>query len=160
MPYSVYGLPLHPLVVHVTVALIPALGITLLVAALVPRTRRYLRWPSAVAAVLAVPVVMVTMDAGDHLESQLPASAAIQNHANMADQLLPFVLALAVVAIVFLIFTSDRVRFSGVNVATWIVAGIAVILAAGSVVQVVRIGDSGATAAWEGVGNLPVRTGG
>ncbi|GDY29181.1 DUF2231 domain-containing protein [Gandjariella thermophila] len=157
MPYDVFGLPLHPLVVHLTVVLVPVTAVALLVAALVPGTRRALRWPVAAAAVLGVVSVYVTQQAGEVLERQLPESDLIRAHASMADPLLPISMGVAVVALALLVFTSPRVRPRGGNLVLVVIAVLGVAVSVASVVEVVRIGHSGADAAWHGVGDLPVR---
>jgi uncharacterized membrane protein len=159
MPFDVYGLPLHPLVVHLTVVLVPLTAVGLMVAAVVARTRRYLRWPVAVAAVVSVVSVYVSEQAGEHLERQLPESDLIRAHASMADPLLPISLVVAVIAVALLVFSSQRVRPRGGNLILIVLAVAGLVASAASVVEVVRIGHSGADAAWHGVGDLPVRQG-
>jgi uncharacterized membrane protein len=156
MPFDVFGLPLHPLVVHLTVVLVPVTAVALVVAAFVPGTRRYLRWPVAVAAVLSAVSVYVTKEAGEHLERQLPDSDLIRAHASMADPLLPISLGVAVVAVALLVLTSPRVRVRNANFLLIVVAVLGLAVSVTSVVEVVRIGHSGADAAWHGVGDLPV----
>ena len=41
MPTSVYGVPLHPLIVHATVVMIPLAALTVVLAALWPRFRSW-----------------------------------------------------------------------------------------------------------------------
>jgi hypothetical protein len=158
MPFDVLGLPLHPLVVHLTVVLVPAVAVGLVVAGFVPRTRRYLRWPVAIGAVASVGVVFITKEAGENLSRQIPESDLIEAHAAMADPLLPISAAVAVVAVLLLVFTSPRLRQRG-NLLLVVIAVLGLAASAASVVEVVRIGHSGADAAWHGVGDLPTRHG-
>lgn len=159
MPYTFFGLPLHPLVVHLTVVLLPVVALALVVEALVPRTRRILRWVTLAGALASVITVFVTVQAGEHLQRQLPVNDLIEQHAALGDQLLWFTLGLVVVAIALFVLTRPEVgpgRFKVVLVAVGVAT---VLISAATVVQVVRIGHSGATAAWNGVANLPVRAG-
>ena len=55
--WEVNGLPLHVLVVHATVVLTPLAALVALVYAVWPKYRDLLRWPAAVAAVIAVVLI-------------------------------------------------------------------------------------------------------
>jgi hypothetical protein len=87
----------------------------------------------------------------------MPPTALIEEHAHLADGLLPFVIALAVGAL-GMYYWQYRTRpghSSTALVPRWLVAVIMVVALAGAVgttVQVVRIGHSGAKAAWSSVG--------
>ena len=54
---EIRGLPVHVLVVHATVVLTPLAALVALVYAVWPKYRDRLRWPAAVAAVVAVVLV-------------------------------------------------------------------------------------------------------
>jgi hypothetical protein len=157
MTFNVFGLPLHPLIVHLTVVLIPVVALALIVESVWPRTRRVLRWPTVVGAVAAVAVVFITTQAGDHLSRQLPVSDLINRHADLGGQLQYFVIGLAVAAVVLLVLTSPKLADKRTNIVLVVVCVLSVLVSGAAVVQVVRIGHSGATAAWNGVGDLPVR---
>src|SRR6478735_5740610 len=116
---TVFGLPLHPLIVHATVVIVPTTALAVLLAAFWARFRRWASWGPLALAVLSVVLVPITSSSGESLEHALPRSALVEQHAHLGDQLLPWVIVLA-----------DAV---------------------GTLVQVVRIGHSGATAAWSAV---------
>ncbi len=159
MAYTFFGLPLHPLVIHLTVVLVPVVALALVVEALVPRTRRHLRWATLAGALVSVIAVFVTTRSGEHLQRQLPVSDLVERHAELGDQLLWFALGLVVVAIALFALTRSNPEPGRFRIALVTVSVATVLLSAATVVQVVRIGHSGATAAWDGVANLPVRAG-
>ncbi|MFD8493075.1 DUF2231 domain-containing protein [Amycolatopsis sp. NPDC059657] len=159
MQYTFFGLPLHPLVIHLTVVLVPLVALALALQALVPRTRRQLRLATLAGSLVAVATVFVTTESGDRLRRQLPVNDLVERHAALGNQLRWFTIGLAVVAIVLFALTSPQARPDRVKVALVAVSVLTVLLSAVTVVQVVRIGHSGATAAWEGIANLPVRPG-
>lgn len=67
------GLPLHPLVVHAAVTLIPVSALLAIAFAVVPRWRWLLRWPTLLAAVGAVAVAWVARLSGRSLyDSYVP----------------------------------------------------------------------------------------
>lgn len=160
MFFTVFGLPAHPLVVHAVVVLVPLAAALGLVVAVWPAAReRYAPLALAVAtlALFSIPLATST---GESLESHVQRSAFVEKHTEMADGLLPFValLWLALAAMV-----AARVLRNSRNVgwARHLAGGAAIVVVAGAVasgVQVARIGDSGARAAWHGVGSSPDRT--
>ena len=84
---TIFGLPLHPLVVHAAVVLAPLAALAALAYAVVPRWRWVLRHPVAVAAVLAAGSVQLAAMTGDGLEHSIGGSRAIQLHEMWAGRL-------------------------------------------------------------------------
>jgi hypothetical protein len=110
-----------------------------------PAARRRFGWlvvGITAAATLAVPLAT---QSGEDLRDRLASTELIRTHAELGDQLAVFVvgLLLAVAALVWLTRKPGRPK------ALVIAAAVATVVLAGiSAVQVVRIGDSGAQAAW------------
>ena len=105
--------------------------------------------PVAALAVLCLVLTPLTTEAGEWLEHRLEKSPALHTHTELGDTMLFFSIALLVAAIL-LALLHVRVRRSG-SVNTVAVVAIAVVVVVASVattVQVYRIGDSGAQAAW------------
>lgn len=166
MPTFIGGLPLHPLVVHATVVLVPLslLGALLIVAW--PAARRRYGWLVVVATAAAAVCTIVAEQTGEGLEHNLPRDAAIEAHAALGDSLKLWVVPLAVViaVFVFLHYRAERtVRQDGgpgttiapaltgsVRLVALGLAVLTVVLAVGAAVDVYRIGDSGAQAVWGG----------
>lgn len=138
----VNGLPVHPLVVHAVVVLLPLAILGAIAIAVRPQWRtKYGVLVVAVAAV-ATALIPVATSSGEALEKRVGDPG---KHAQLGDQLIWFALPLLVlvVALAWLGRRPGTARWlmSGVAIAT-----VAVALAAG--VQVYRVGDSGARAAW------------
>lgn len=136
------GLPVHPLVVHAVVVLLPLAILGAIAIAVRPEWRtKYGVLVVAVAAV-ATALIPVATSSGEALEERVGNPG---EHAELGDQLIWFSLPLLalLVALVWLGRRpgTGRRLMQGVAVATVVVA-----LAAG--VQVYRVGDSGARAAW------------
>jgi hypothetical protein len=170
---TVDGLPAHILLVHAVVVLIPLSALLLVLVAIWPEARTRLVWSTAVVSVLALISVPLTTDAGEWLERRVARSALVRSHTELGDSMLPWAIALAVVALAVLArhLLSGRATVGGHEgpgaaladrrvptgdhqvgglAATVVVAVIAVVVAVGSVVTVYRIGDSGARASWTG----------
>ena len=99
----------------------------------------------------------LSTSSGENLERQVSGNALIERHAQLADGLLPWMVALVVTAgCVYAWHWRARRRDEHVSRTTrpWlplVLSGLAVVAALGTVVQVVLIGHSGAKAAWSDV---------
>lgn len=155
MPSTIFGLPVHPLLVHATVVFVPLAVVLVIGAVLVPRFRAWAGPLPAGVSLVALILTPLSSATGENLQHELPNTALIQEHARLGDQLLPLVIALFVFAAGFWWLTRDteatdtrwpRALVLGVGV-------LAVVAAIGTGVQVARIGHSGAKAAWSQVGS-------
>ncbi|MEO5745135.1 MAG: cytochrome b5-like heme/steroid binding domain-containing protein [Terracoccus sp.] len=95
---SIAGLPLHPLVVHLAVVVLPASAIALIVIIAVPRWRRPYSWLAVAAALLGTVGTFVAKQSGAALADQggLPA-----DHAEWGDRLFVAAAVFAVVTVVW-----------------------------------------------------------
>ncbi len=161
-PTEINGLPAHALLVHVVVVLVPLAALLVVLSALWPAARRRLGVVTPLLALVAVVSVPLTTHAGEWLEARVPADPLVRRHADLGDQLLPWAAGLFVIA-AFGWFWSRRADGSagapaaggahatprgGVTAVTAVLAVLAIVVAVGSVVQIYRIGDSGAKAVW------------
>jgi hypothetical protein len=139
------GLPVHALIVHATVVLLPLMALVTVVVAVRPRLRaRFAWWAVAVDAVL-VPLTFATKQSGEQLQQRLGSGPALDRHAHLGAQLIWFVLALAVTALlVALVKDRGGAPSAGASVLTAVAA---VLL----LVWVVRVGHTGAEAVWGGL---------
>lgn len=161
------GLPWHPLVVHGVVVLLPLAILGTIAIAVVPRWRgRYglLVVATALAATVLVPI---STSSGESLEERVGDPG---EHAELGEQLLWFAVALLVTSalLVGLQWRAGRAvtrrNSGGAGTSTTTggkqltaVAAVAVLAAVACGVQVYRVGDSGARAAW---GDVPSAAGG
>lgn len=164
---TVVGLPAHILLVHAVVVLVPLTALLLVVESLWPAARRRLAWPVAGLAVLTLVSVPLATEAGEWLEHRIAPTPLVRTHAELGDTMLPWAVGLAVVAVLVAALhqwsrrAERRVAETGSGadpaarrprggLLTATLAVVAVVVAAGSVVTVYRVGDSGARAAWTG----------
>lgn len=160
MPPTLFGLPTHPLVVHAVVVLVPLAALSGIVVAVWPKARERYAPPALGVATLAVISIPLATDTGEGLARMIPRSALVEQHTHMADGLLPF---MAVLWIALAVLVADKwlaSRISWHKIAGVAAAVVVVLAAVGSGVQVVRIGDSGARAAWQGVASSAHQVGG
>lgn len=152
---TINGLPLHPLVLHAAVILVP---LTLVFAALlfVPRIRKSMTILAGATAVVAFIFVVISKETGEDLEELLPESAAIEAHAELAEWIVPLTIAtaalLGVLALLELPWPRALVRVRAwIDKRTWVLPALRIaglILSIASVIDIVFIGDSGAAAVW------------
>jgi hypothetical protein len=154
---TIFGLPAHPLVVHAVVVLVPLAALSGVVVAIWPAARaRYASLALGIATLALVSIPLATQS-GERLETHVRSSSFVERHTQMADGLLPF-MALLWVALAVLVGARRLGASRNVSWPKFLAGGAAVVAVAGAVasgVQVARIGDSGARAAWYGVATSP-----
>jgi hypothetical protein len=155
MPVFLGGLPLHVLIVHAVVVLVPLSVLGALVVALWPAARRRFGWLVVGLTAVATVCIPIATSSGEDLRDRLVPTDLIRAHAELGDELLVFVAFQLVFTTALVWFTWRQGRqapeATGKLPAKPIVIGLAaltVVLGVVSAVQVVRIGDSGARAAW------------
>ena len=171
-PNEVNGLPAHVLLIHLTVVALPTAALATVLSAAWPAARRRLGIGTPLIALIALICVPITVSAGEWLAARIGKTPAIEHHEHLGHELLPWAIALFVVAVAeYAWFSYGAARLlpasadsgtsagSGTSAVaqrrttatiTVVATVLALIVAGGSVVQVYRIGDSGARAAWKG----------
>ncbi|MES4891561.1 DUF2231 domain-containing protein [Streptomyces sp. NPDC096012] len=150
------GLPAHVLLVHVVVVLIPLSALALVAAAVWPAAARRLGVLLPALTLAALVSVPLTTHAGEWLERHVGDDALVRRHTELGDGLLPWALGLFVLAAV--VWWAGRqapagpgqgrgTRWSALPVRI-VIGVLSLAVAVGAVVDVYRIGDSGAKAAW------------
>jgi len=151
------GLPAHVLLVHFVVVLVPLTALALSVCATWPSMARRVGIVLPLLALVTLVSVPLATEAGEWLEEHVGSDALVRRHAALGDGLLPWVGGLFVLA-VFAWWAARRTAASrsgtsrgtgrsaaAVRIA---VAVLSLVVAVGAAVDVYRIGDSGAKAAW------------
>ncbi|MFJ4201864.1 DUF2231 domain-containing protein [Streptomyces sviceus] len=153
----VNGLPAHVLLVHFVVVLVPLTALALTAGAILPSVAQRMGVVLPLLALITLVSVPLATDAGEWLEEHVGNDALVRRHAELGDGLLPWVLGLFVLSAVVWWAArrtaaagpdaSGGTRWSALPVRAAAVV-LSVVVAAGAVVDVYRIGDSGAKAAW------------
>jgi len=173
---TIGGIPLHPLIVHAVVVLVPLASLLLLLAAVSPRIRHWAGILTPITATLALITVPLATQSGEALEKRVQASPALEEHTELGDSLLYFVIVLTVLAWALWFLdrraraavttgstASDAAHASGTvsrSPMLTVVVVLSVLSVLATTVQVVRIGHSGASASWSDVGAQTVPAGG
>ena len=150
------GLPAHILLVHAIVVLLPLTAVLLVLCALWPAARRKLASANALLAVIVAILVPITTDAGEWLERRVPSTQVLRDHTELGDTALWVAIPVAVLAVAIWwrhreeSLAGRKFLAPASTPVTAIVAVLAVLAAGAAVYDIVRIGDSGAQATWQG----------
>lgn len=157
-------LPLHVLVIHAAVVVLPVSSLAAIVFALVPRWRWLLRWPVLLLGLGTAVLAYVAKESGEAFVAAMPdLGQLVREHQERGDLLFWYSLVFAVVSVAaFLVLGGPSALASGkgakatrskplelVTSAALVVIGVLVIW------QTIRTGDSGAKAVWDG--QLPAK---
>jgi uncharacterized membrane protein len=174
LPTTIDGSPTHVLIVHVVVVLLPLSVLAALVLVAVPAVRRAYSLLTLVVAFVACMAIPFAFVSGSALRGRLPPDPLIARHVQLAHQLLPIAAAFGLALAAFVIIDGlHRERDGRLNIlerravgaapsvgrytqshrlvgAHRTAAAVLVVLAVATGVQVYRVGDAGAKAAWSG----------
>jgi len=145
------GIPVHPLVVHAIVVLLPLTVVGTIALAVVPRWRVTYGPLVIASALLSVVLLPVATSSGEELEERV---GDVGEHAEMGEMLIWFAIPLLVLvaAMWWLARRQDRAEEGNDTTSRRLVTAVtvlAVLAALATSVQVYRVGDSGAKAVWE-----------
>jgi hypothetical protein len=99
MSFEIAGLPLHPLLVHGVVVLLPLAAGAVVLHAAWPAARRRLGVVTPLLAGICLVLAPITVQAGEALAAQVGMTPKIAHHEQLANMLLPWATALFVVAL-------------------------------------------------------------
>ncbi|MBL8931586.1 MAG: hypothetical protein JNL54_15810 [Kineosporiaceae bacterium] len=143
---TVMGLPLHPLVVHAVVVLLPLACVLTVAVAVKADWRRFA--PLLAVFNLGVAIAaFVAVQSGESLErrvEQLSRPAGLEDHAEWGEKLVPLSFALVIGAGVIW-YTRSRTTWARV------VAGLAIVGAIGTIGLTMLVGHSGAEMVWKDI---------
>lgn len=155
---EIAGLPLHPLMVHAVVVLVPLSAVTAVVLAVVPGWRWLLRWPTAGLAVVGAGLSWLATQSGEALRDSRPGlEVLVEQHEEYGELLLLVMAGFALLVLVAAwslggpspLATGRGARDSRVPGALEKVLPVLLVLGAVAVVWVtVLAGHSGARAVW------------
>ncbi|MFJ3028420.1 DUF2231 domain-containing protein [Curtobacterium sp. NPDC087080] len=93
MDWQSDGIPLHPLLVHLTTVSVPVAALVAIVTAAWPAARRWLAVGAPVIALVALVSVPLATSSGEWLEHRERETALLERHTELADGLLPWSIA-------------------------------------------------------------------
>jgi uncharacterized membrane protein len=153
---TIAGLPLHPLVVHGVVVLVPLAAFLVIAAVVSPAVRRRAGILTPLLATAAFALLPIATQSGEAFFERLNEPDIAEGHADLGKGLWPWVLAVVVLAWIHWAMTrraepphttGERAKGRPTG-AVPAVAILAIVASVAATVQVVRVGDSGARAVW------------
>jgi hypothetical protein len=157
---KLFGLPAHPLFVHLPVALIPLVGIGAIAMACSARVRERYGWLVLAVAIVCGISVQLAIGSGEQLKRSVPRSAALTRHVHIASSLRPLILLLFLIALAIMLIDRRSLgawpftRSSSLSIGAFArgaLIAVTVVVAAGTNVRLFQIGDTGAKATWQRV---------
>ncbi|MGE9808827.1 MULTISPECIES: DUF2231 domain-containing protein [unclassified Janibacter] len=153
---EIFGLPVHPLVVHAVVVLVPLTALVAMAYGLRPGWRWALRWPMLVLGLVSAAATQLASMSGESLiEAEENVSAVLHSHEEWAEKLQLSVWVMAAVIVLAwwvlpvvtrLVGGTDRAaRKPGLVLPT---TALLVIVPIAVLVLVALTGDAGARAVW------------
>lgn len=147
---TVIGLPVHALVVHAVVILVPAAATGVVAIAAVPRWRERYGALVVVVATTALALVPVARASGEELRDRLDVGGVVarqvDEHADAGQLLIWPTLVMWLLALALMVL--HRRRTSGGGGALKVVAVLAVLAALAAGAAVARVGHLGTKAVW------------
>ncbi|SFS06644.1 Cytochrome b5-like Heme/Steroid binding domain-containing protein [Agrococcus baldri] len=151
-----FGLPLHPLAVHVPVVLLPLGAIGVLLVLLVPRWRASLAWPVIAVLGIATAGALVAKLSGEALADRVGDPG---QHEQLGNWLLATAAALCLATLAWWLWQREQTRDRRRTGVVGLILGTVLAAAAlGAIIIAVLTGHTGATAAWgdrPGIATLP-----
>jgi uncharacterized membrane protein len=147
MPDEILGIPLHPLVVHAAVVLVPLTGVGTLLVAAVPGWRRTYGWLVVIFSAIAAITVPVATRSGKWLAEVRYGEALperVLDHQEMGDRVIWAVVPLLVLNVAMMLMIRAR-RPSAQVTAVAVAASLAAVAA---IVLVVLTGHLGSENVW------------
>lgn len=159
------GVPVHPLLVHAAVVFVPLLALLAAGYAFLPFIRPHTRWILGLLALAGPLAALLAKLSGDRffnrmIERELVTASFVprlEEHQNLGTMTLWVTIALAVLTLAQVYLVAPGSGVLGVRggegsrrILSVVVAVLAVIAAGIALYYVIRTGDTGSKAAWEG----------
>jgi hypothetical protein len=150
---TIFGLPVHALVVHGVVVFLPLASVAVLAAAFWPKARRWMGPLPLIASVISAAMVPVATMSGQALENARSLQTpAVAKHAALGGLMIYWAIGLVIASALLYWWhwstkkaDSSRKPSQALVIAIMVIAAIAGV---GTLVHVIRVGDAGARAVW------------
>lgn len=145
------GLPTHVLFVHFLVVLVPLTALLEILCAVWPAVRRgQIVWLTLALATVIMVLTPITVEAGEWLyDLRRNPDPILQQHAERGGWMTYFAVALLVMAVALAaLHVAERRSDEPRRIAKAVVAVLAVVVGVASMIQIYRIGDTGARSVW------------
>ncbi|MBL8777146.1 MAG: hypothetical protein JNK12_14480 [Acidimicrobiales bacterium] len=159
---NLMGLPAHPLIVHGVVVLVPLAALGLLLSAVWPAARDKIGWITVGISALCLVMIPFATGSGENLEERVDETRLVEEHAELAERMLPWVILLFAAALLVMLFFHYRDKVHAkvadgslseapgwMKIASPLLIAFAIIASLGNVWTTYEVGHSGAKATWD-----------
>jgi uncharacterized membrane protein len=155
---KLFGLPAHPLLVHLPVVVVPVAALFAVVFAFRPTWLDRFGWGLVVLSGIGALGAILAAGSGEALQENVKRSSALEDHVEMGDaaQTVAIIFFCVVLAVVVLRYFARKNRDSG---GAWalisskggaiVIAAALVLSASGAMYTMIEAGHQGAKATWE-----------
>jgi hypothetical protein len=144
---KLFGLPAHPLLVHIPIVLIPLAALGALALAVVPGWRRPFGPLLVALAAVALVGVQLALGSGEALEPHVDRSAILRRHTELADSLRPMMVIFFLLLVAFILVDRNRPTWARRSVS--VALAVAAVLSGGvTTARLAQVGHNGARATW------------
>lgn len=168
---TLFGLPAHPLLVHIPIVLLPLAAIGVVVMAIRASWHRRYRWVVLGMGAAGALGTILAAQAGEELERRIigvegaEAASSWERHTGLGETArnVAIVFLVVLVAFVFLPWWNERRSLApdasgsatppaasrNIRIATVVMSALAILASIGTVVTVIRAGHTGSKSVWE-----------
>lgn len=161
MPEFVNGLPLHALLVHFVVVLLPIAVLGAVVISVWPAARQRYGWLVVAVTAVATALVPIATRSGGKLKERIAGNTneLVNRHEELGNLMLRIALLLLILVVALMVVhtLSQRQEISWAKPAMVVLAVLTIGSAVLTGIHVYRVGDAGAHATWDYVKNTPPR---
>jgi hypothetical protein len=144
---ELFGLPAHPLLVHVPVVFLPLVTIGTLGMVLSPAFRDRFRWVIVAFAAVALVAVQLASGSGEELEHHVERGKLLHRHTELAESMLPLAIVLFVLVLACVLLERREMPPGR----RWLITAVGlltVVSALGTTARLIQVGHAGAKATW------------
>jgi Predicted membrane protein (DUF2231) len=147
---EILGIPLHPLVVHAAVVLVPLAALGTLIVAFWPQALRRFGWVLTFLSAGGLVGAILARESGEELFESMgeEASSTLDRHMTLGNWVFVPTLVMTVALLAMMLLTWRRQADERPGWLYWVSAVVATLAALASLVLVIMVGHSGATAVW------------
>jgi len=147
---KIFGLPMHVLVIHAVVVLVPLCAVAAVLMLFSPTWRDRLRWPQVALLTVAAGSAWVAKQSGEALLNHLSfTNSSLERHVTLGGRAPYVVLLFWALTVAWLVLDARLARPDGPSESTVRLLGIlSVVAAVGATTWIVLTGDAGARSLW------------
>ncbi len=145
---NLFGLPAHPLLVHLPVVMVPMAALGAIILAIFPKYfARFGWWVTGISFIGAIGAILAA-GSGETLEERVDRSSTLRDHAEMGETARLLAVALFVVLLIVMLARKYRAADMTKKVVSIAVSVVIAVSAAAAGWVIIQTGHSGAKASW------------